>query len=120
MRASSRKLGVGRVAVVELNERLNPCVRIHAPASSRGQLATGREYKWPCGHLSKICYNRVYVWTLYRLPNERELIENRFGARLADALFTPRYNAAPSQSLPVNLNTEPQVIQPLVWGLRPK
>jgi putative SOS response-associated peptidase YedK len=35
------------------------------------------------------------------------------------ALFAPRYNAAPSQSLPVILNTQPQVIQPLVWGLRP-
>ena len=34
--------------------------------------------------------------------------------------FTPRYNAAPSQSQAVILNTEPQVIQPLMWGLRPQ
>jgi putative SOS response-associated peptidase YedK len=55
----------------------------------------------------------------FTITNERELIENRFGARFATALFSPRYNAAPSQSLPVILNTEPQLIQPLVWGLRP-
>jgi putative SOS response-associated peptidase YedK len=55
----------------------------------------------------------------FTITNEREFIENRFGARFATALFAPRYNAAPSQSLPVILNTEPQLIQPLVWGLRP-
>jgi putative SOS response-associated peptidase YedK len=55
----------------------------------------------------------------FTITNERELIENRFGARFDTSLFAPRYNAAPSQSLPVILNTQPQVIQPLVWGLRP-
>ena len=55
----------------------------------------------------------------FTITNEREVIEQRFGARFAAAWFTPRYNAAPSQSQAVILNTEPQVIQPLVWGLRP-
>src|SRR5262245_53639524 len=56
----------------------------------------------------------------FTLTHAREVIENRFEARFDTALFAPRYNAAPSQSLPVILNTEPHVIQPLVWGLRPK
>jgi len=55
----------------------------------------------------------------FTITYTREVIENRFGARFDTSLFTPRYNAAPSQSLPVILNTQPQVIQPLVWGLRP-
>jgi putative SOS response-associated peptidase YedK len=38
----------------------------------------------------------------------------------AAALFTPRYNAAPSQTQAVILNTHPQVIQSFVWGLWPK
>jgi putative SOS response-associated peptidase YedK len=56
----------------------------------------------------------------FTITNEREAIEQHFGARFATALFTPRYNAAPSQSQAVILNTEPEVIQLLVWGLRPK
>ena len=56
----------------------------------------------------------------FTITNEREAIEQRFGARFAAALFTPRYNAAPSQSQAVILNTEPQVIQPIVWGFRPQ
>lgn len=56
----------------------------------------------------------------FTITTERDAIENRFGARFATALFTPRYNAAPSQSQAVILNTELQVMQLLVWGLRPK
>ena len=49
---------------------------------------------------------------------DRELIEQRFGAKFEED-FKPRYNAAPSQSLPVILNDEPKTIQFLSWGLRP-
>lgn len=56
----------------------------------------------------------------FTITNERELIERRFGATFDDAFFTPRYNAAPSQSLPVILNTDPTTIKPLIWGLRPR
>jgi putative SOS response-associated peptidase YedK len=49
----------------------------------------------------------------------REQIEQRFGATFAADVFTPRYNAAPSQSLPVILNAEPTTIQFVAWGLRP-
>ena len=50
---------------------------------------------------------------------ERGLIEERFGAKFSEDVFKPRYNAAPSQSLPVILNQEPETIQFLTWGLRP-
>ncbi len=50
---------------------------------------------------------------------DRGQIEQRFGAKFDAAFFTPRYNAAPSQSLPVILNTEPKKIQFVAWGLRP-
>ena len=56
----------------------------------------------------------------FTITNDKELIENRFGAKFEDDFFTPRYNAAPSQSLPVILNTEPEIIKPLEWGIRPK
>jgi len=49
----------------------------------------------------------------------REQLERRFGATFAADVFTPRYNAAPSQSLPVILNAEPTTIQFVAWGLRP-
>jgi len=62
----------------------------------------------------------MFMCGRFTITNEREAIEQRFGARFATALFTPRYNAAPSQSQAVILNTEPAVIQPLVWGLRPE
>jgi len=50
---------------------------------------------------------------------ERALIEQRFGARFETEFFRPRYNAVPSQSLPVILNSEPQAIKFAAWGLRP-
>jgi len=50
---------------------------------------------------------------------DREQIEERFGARFAADVFTPRYNAAPAQSLPVILNEDPRTIQFVAWGLRP-
>jgi putative SOS response-associated peptidase YedK len=55
----------------------------------------------------------------FSLTPSREALEARFGARFAAAWFQARYNAAPSQALPVILNTAPQVIQPLRWGLKP-
>jgi putative SOS response-associated peptidase YedK len=50
---------------------------------------------------------------------EQRAIEQRFGARFETELFRPRYNAAPSQSLPVILNDDPHTIQFVAWGLRP-
>lgn len=45
-------------------------------------------------------------------------MEARFGAVLSEPL-PPRYNAAPSQALPVILNTSPERISRLRWGLSP-
>lgn len=45
-------------------------------------------------------------------------VEERFGATF-EYSFDPRYNAAPSQSLPVITNDEPDVIQQMEWGLVP-
>src|SRR5262245_8536763 len=55
----------------------------------------------------------------YSASRDRERLEARFQATFAESLFQPCYNAAPSQALPVILNTEPQTIHRFTWGLRP-
>lgn len=47
-----------------------------------------------------------------------ELIK-RFGANVFDKDFLPRYNAAPSQKLPIILNTDPLKIHMSFWGFIP-
>src|SRR2546427_11789109 len=58
----------------------------------------------------------------YSIAVEPSLIEERFGVRF-DARFSgemkPRYNAAPSQSLPVILKADPGKIVFSHWGIRP-
>ena len=48
----------------------------------------------------------------YSIAIEPREIEEHFGARFAEPM-RPRYNAAPSQRLPVILNANPQSIKPL-------
>ncbi len=48
-----------------------------------------------------------------------ERMVERFQASLPEAGLRPRYNAAPTQHLPVILNEEPSAIQLLQWGLVP-
>lgn len=55
----------------------------------------------------------------YTLTPAPGILEDRFDATFAAGLPTPTYNAAPSQSLPVVLNTAPGQIQLLRWGLIP-
>jgi putative SOS response-associated peptidase YedK len=55
----------------------------------------------------------------YTLTVDRDALESRFDARFADAEFEPRYNAAPSQELPVITDAEPDAIRHLEWGLVP-
>ncbi|WP_254840796.1 SOS response-associated peptidase [Natronomonas marina] len=55
-------------------------------------------------------------YTLFAPPEE---LEERFDARF-DFEFEPRYNAAPSQELPVVTGDESDVIQRLEWGLVPR
>ena len=48
-----------------------------------------------------------------------ERLAERFDASLPDQELAPRYNAAPTQDLPVLLNEDDRVIQLLRWGLVP-
>jgi putative SOS response-associated peptidase YedK len=54
----------------------------------------------------------------YSLFAPREAIETRFDARFAFD-YEPRYNAAPSQNLPVITAESPGTIQRMEWGLIP-
>lgn len=54
-------------------------------------------------------------FTLYTKP---EALEVRFHAQL-EMDYTPTYNAAPSQELPVILNTDPGSIVKAAWGFVP-
>ncbi|MBD2713685.1 SOS response-associated peptidase [Microvirga sp. STR05] len=54
----------------------------------------------------------------YTTTAPRPVLEKRFEATFK-AEAAPNYNAAPSQQLPVILNTEPGQIQLLQWGLIP-
>jgi putative SOS response-associated peptidase YedK len=76
--------------------------------------------KWAIAHLSiKICYTADIICGQFGISCEKDLIEQRFGARFEAEFFTPRYNVALSQSLPVILNQEPKAIKFVAWGLRP-
>jgi putative SOS response-associated peptidase YedK len=57
----------------------------------------------------------------FGISYEKADIEERFQARFdtGEVRYKPRYNAAPSQSLPVILNEEPKTIRFVSWGLRP-
>ncbi|RLN01510.1 SOS response-associated peptidase [Haloarcula sp. Atlit-7R] len=54
----------------------------------------------------------------YSLFSPREEIETRFDAEFSFD-YEPRYNAAPSQDLPVITGESPSTIQRLEWGLIP-
>lgn len=53
----------------------------------------------------------------YALAKEPREIEEHFGARFAEPM-RPRYNAAPSQRLPVILNADPRSIVLSPWGIK--
>lgn len=55
-------------------------------------------------------------FTLFADPDR---LAERFEASLPEAGLQPRYNAAPTQHLPVILNEDPSAIQLLQWGLIP-
>lgn len=56
----------------------------------------------------------------FTLSTSQEILEDRFRSQFQeDALYKPRYNAAPSQLLPVIFNTEPGCIEMARWGIMP-
>lgn len=55
----------------------------------------------------------------FTLFTDPELLAERFQASLPADELRPRYNAAPTQQLPVILNDGPPAIQLLQWGLVP-
>ncbi len=56
----------------------------------------------------------------YTIATPPEQLAERFDATLAPEMVQPRYNAAPTQNLPVLLNDDPERhIQLLRWGLIP-
>ncbi|MFD1563560.1 SOS response-associated peptidase [Haloarchaeobius amylolyticus] len=59
----------------------------------------------------------------YTLVVEQAELEARFDARFredgAESSFSPRYNMAPGQQLPVITNEQPETIRRLEWGLVP-
>ena len=59
----------------------------------------------------------MYMCGRYSIAVELGALESRFGAKFSGAGFSPRFNAAPSQELPVILNESPGEIRALRWGL---
>jgi putative SOS response-associated peptidase YedK len=55
----------------------------------------------------------------YTVSADPEQLAERFSAVLPPGLLQPRYNAAPTQQLPVLLNEDERQIQLLRWGLVP-
>jgi putative SOS response-associated peptidase YedK len=56
----------------------------------------------------------------YSISTRREALETRFHARVVDGRLTPRYNAAPSDVLPLILNTDKAHIVFARWGFTPE
>ena len=55
----------------------------------------------------------------YTITADGQQLALRFGAEPSAAGVAARYNAAPTQQLPVIANAEPNAIQLLTWGLVP-
>jgi putative SOS response-associated peptidase YedK len=54
----------------------------------------------------------------FSITAKKDMIQKRFHAEF-DSAFTPRYNAVPSQNLPVILNTDMHHIGMVHWGVMP-
>jgi hypothetical protein len=55
----------------------------------------------------------------YSMFSSIDVVQDRFNAEALET-WSPHYNAAPSQRLPVILNDKPKVIRLAEWGFRPK
>src|ERR1043166_4904917 len=61
---------------------------------------------------------RLAMCGRYSIAIEPRALEERFGAVLTERA-APRYNAAPSQALPVILGSDPRRIVLVRWGIAP-
>ena len=55
----------------------------------------------------------------FQLSVKGKHISERFNVEVFDEMYSPSYNCAPSQMLPVITNTEPEKLNYLKWGLVP-
>ncbi len=55
----------------------------------------------------------------FQLSVKAKEITERFNVKLFDDLYSPRFNCAPSQNLPVITNAEPETVVFYQWGLIP-
>ncbi|MBL7023410.1 MAG: SOS response-associated peptidase, partial [Candidatus Marinimicrobia bacterium] len=55
----------------------------------------------------------------FTVIKSKEELEKRFGAKVSKNQYQKRYNAAPSQELPVITNSAPKLVQFYKWGLIP-
>lgn len=55
----------------------------------------------------------------YTISVPDDELQERFDAQIREMFYHPRYNAAPSQALPVILNTDSAHIVPAEWGFSP-
>lgn len=55
----------------------------------------------------------------YTLSVEEPVVLDRFGLTTTELILTPRYNIAPTQPIPVVLNTSPETLSAARWGLVP-
>src|SRR5881296_2768593 len=72
----------------------------------------------PCIAISYTIARMKGMCGRYSIAIEPAEIEARFGAKYLEAM-KPRYNAAPSQPLPVILNNDPRHVVFAAWGIRP-
>jgi len=55
----------------------------------------------------------------FTITSDAEELEKRFGAKVDKGEYSKRYNAAPSQLLPVITNSDKKNVQFFKWGLIP-
>ena len=55
----------------------------------------------------------------YIVTSSKDMLERRFNAKFDEPNYIKRYNASPSQKLPVILNSDPHKIKMLYWGIMP-
>jgi putative SOS response-associated peptidase YedK len=69
-----------------------------------------------------ICHNSPYMCGRYRLSRRKQIIEEYFGSAPWDRDWSPRYNVAPTQQIPVIRQHPKEPIRQLSlmkWGLIP-